>query len=114
MWSKIISSVSFLIQAILVIAAVLLFSFFDPFNIFGSKKKTLKDTPVSVTSIREIGELITAEYYGEVLGSLKEINVELLDSNINVLNDLNHRFADAMADMREKNLEFKGGIFTNR
>jgi hypothetical protein len=114
MWSKIISSVSFLIQAILVIAAVLLFSFFDPFNIFGSKKKTLKDTPVSVTSIREIGELITAEYYGEVLGSLKEINVEQLDSNINVLNDLNHRFADAMADMREKNLEFKGGIFTNR
>ena len=113
MWSKIISSVSFLLQAILVVAAVLLFSFFDPFNIFGSKKKTLKDTPISVTSIREIGELITAEYYGEVLGSLKEINIEQLDSNINVLNELNTNFAEAMADMRRKNLEFKG-LFRKR
>src|SRR3954452_22724098 len=102
MWSKIISSVGFLTQAILVVAAVLLFSFFDPFNIFGSRKKTLKDTPTSVTSIKQIGELITAEYYGEVLGSLKEVNIEHLDSNINALDELNGNFAQAMADMRKK------------
>jgi len=113
MWSKIISSAGFLIQVIIVIAAVLVFSFFDPFNIFGSKKKTLKDTPISVTSIKEIGELITAEYYGEVLGSLKEVNIERLDSNINILSELNSNFAEAMADMRRKNLEFKG-LFKKR
>lgn len=99
-------------QAILVIAAILLFSFFDPFNIFGSKKKTLKDTPISVTSIREIGELITAEYYGEVLGSLTEINTERLDSNINVLGDLNENFAVAMAEMRKQ--DFGTGLFKKR
>lgn len=113
MWSKLVSSVGFLIQAILVVAAVLVFSFFDPFNIFGSKKKTLKDTPISVTSIKEIGELITAEYYGEVLESLKEINIERLDSNINVLSELNQNFAEAMADMQKRNLEFKG-LFRKR
>ncbi len=113
MWSKIISSAGFLLQVIIVVAAVLLFSFFDPFNIFGSNKKTLRDTPITLSSIKEIGELITAEYYGEVLGSLKEINVEQLDSNIDVLAELNHNFAEAMADMRNKNLEFKG-LFKKR
>ncbi len=113
MWSKIISSAGFLMQVILVVAAVLVFSFFDPFNMFGSKKKTLEDTPISVSSIKEIGQLITAEYYGEVLGSLKEVNIEHLDSNINELSELNMNFAEAMADMRRKNLEFKG-LFRKR
>ncbi len=59
------------VQILLVIAAVVVFSFFDPFGLLAPKKKTLQDTPVSVISIKEIGQLITAEYYGEVLSSLQ-------------------------------------------
>jgi hypothetical protein len=113
MWSKLISSISFIMQAILVIAAVLVFSFFDPFNIFGTKKRTLKDTPITVESIKGIGELITAEYYGEVLGSLREVNVEKFEEKIDRLAILDSSFASAMADMQKRNLEFKG-LFRKR
>ncbi len=68
-WGNIVKAIPFLFQAILVVAAVLLFAFFDPFGIFIQTKRTLKDTPVDVESIREIGQLITAEYYGEVISS---------------------------------------------
>jgi hypothetical protein len=68
-WNKIIKAIPFLLQVILVIVAVALFAFWDPFGIFVPTKLKLKDTPVDVRSIREIGQLITAEYYGEVIGS---------------------------------------------
>ncbi len=61
-----------IIQIVLVVIAVLVFSYFDPFGILGSNKQRLKDTPVSVRSIKEIGKLITAEYYGEVVSSSPE------------------------------------------
>jgi hypothetical protein len=64
------------IQVILVIAAVLLFSFIDPFGILAPRKKTLENTPITVVSIKEIGQLVTAEYYGEVLSSLQTARVE--------------------------------------
>lgn len=72
---------SLILQVIVVVAAVLLFSFFDPFKMFEPAVPTLEDTPVSLRSIKGIGQLITAEYYGEVLVSLngkyiEEIKVE--------------------------------------
>jgi hypothetical protein len=67
---------SFVVQAILVIAAVLIFAFIDPFGIFLSTTLKLRDTPSHVKQIREIGELVTAEYYGEVISSYRSI-VEL-------------------------------------
>ena len=68
-FSSIIKAIPFLLQVLLVVAAVAIFAFFDPFGIFIQTRQKLKDTPVDVRSIREIGELITAEYYGEVIGS---------------------------------------------
>ena len=64
---------SLVLQIIVVIAAVLVFSWFDPFDFLAPTKRTLKNTPIQIQSIREIGELITAEYYGEVISSLKEV-----------------------------------------
>jgi len=61
------------LQIALVVAAVLVFSYFDPFGFLSPKKKTLKNTPIQVRSIKEIGQLITAEYYGEVIASLGEV-----------------------------------------
>ncbi|HBL75812.1 MAG: hypothetical protein A2W90_04740 [Bacteroidetes bacterium GWF2_42_66] len=67
------STASFVFQVILVVAAVLVFSYFDPFQLLAPTKNTLKDTPIQVRSIKEIGQLITAEYYGEVIASLNEV-----------------------------------------
>ncbi len=70
---SITSGLSFIIQAILVVAGVLLFAWFDPFGILVSTKLKLKDTPAHIREIRSIGELITAEYYGEVISSYQSI-----------------------------------------
>ncbi|MEO1051995.1 MAG: DUF4230 domain-containing protein [Bacteroidota bacterium] len=73
---KLWNSIGFFLQILLVVAAVLVFSYFDPFGFLSSKKLTLENTPVSVKSIKDMGELITAEYYGEVLSSLREVYIE--------------------------------------
>ncbi len=99
MFGKWFSNLAFLLQILLVVGGVLVFGFFDPFGIF-KPKLTLEDTPVSVRSIKEIGQLITAEYYGEVLSSLHE-------SHINEIEDYSNEFA------KEVNLlhkEFKDAI----
>ncbi len=70
-FSKIGSAFGLIVQVILVVLAVLVFSYFDPFRIFGPSEPTLEDTPVSIKSIKSIGQLISAEYYGEVIVSLK-------------------------------------------
>jgi hypothetical protein len=69
-------TIMFIIQAVLVIAAVLVFSLFDPFNLFNRTKISVKNTPVVVESMRDIGELITAEYYGEVMASSLEEDIQ--------------------------------------
>jgi len=45
---------------------------------FGTKTK-LQTTANMVSSIKNIGELVTAEYYGEVIASLHEAELDLLD-----------------------------------
>jgi len=60
-----------ILDGLIVAALIVAFSLWDPFDFFSSDPK-LRDTPVSLRSIRDIGELITAEYYGEVIESLKE------------------------------------------
>jgi hypothetical protein len=68
--------VSFILQVILVIAGVLVFTWFDPFDLLVPAKLTLRNTPVQVNSIKEIGQLITAEYYGEVISSSLEVKAQ--------------------------------------
>ena len=72
---------SFLLQAALVVVAVIIFSFIDPFGLLVGTKLKLKDTPISVESMKEIGELITAEYYGEVISSTME-DVEIRTTSL--------------------------------
>jgi hypothetical protein len=88
------------VQIILVVAGVLVFSFFDPFGLLAPKKKTLQDTPISVVSIKEIGQLITAEYYGEVLSSLQEELIEdVVENQVefeNQVGTLNQKYLKAL------------------
>lgn len=58
------------IDILIVIGLVLAFTFWDPFDIFQQSK--LKRTASLVTGVKDIGQLVTAEYYGEVISSLKD------------------------------------------
>jgi len=49
-------------------------------NIFKKKQLLIDETPVVVKEIREIGELITAEFYGEVYADLNEFYENLLQT----------------------------------
>ncbi len=94
------SGLSFLVQAIIVVAVVLIFAYFDPFGLFSNNKLTLRDTPAQVQQIKAIGELVSAEYYGEVISSYKNI-VELQ------INDAEARLLDNIHDLDSS---FKTGI----
>src|SRR5690606_8436189 len=65
----------YIIDAAIIIALLLLLAYLDPFGLFGTRVKT-HNTANLVTNIREMGELITAEYYGEVVASWKEGKIE--------------------------------------
>lgn len=75
MIGQILGSARLIIQILLVVAAVVLVYMWNPMNVFGGKA-TLKPTANMVSEIREIGEMITAEYYGEVLTSIDEVQID--------------------------------------
>lgn len=76
-----------LLDLILVVGGIIALTLFDPFGFFTSSK--LKGTANLVSSIRDIGELTTAEYYGEVVSSLHETKIHNVpvDSLYNVFED---------------------------
>lgn len=77
MISLILKNWRFLLDAILIIALVVLIFLWNPFGIFGGGLK-LGTTTNMVTEIREIGQLVTAEYYGEVIASIDESRLSLI------------------------------------
>lgn len=86
---------SFILHALIVIIAVLAFSYIDPFDILVSNKLTLRDTPAQVQQIKSIGEVISAEYYGEVISSYqhtvkanKETAIKQMTKDVNTVDSL--------------------------
>ncbi len=107
------------LQIVFVVALVLVFSWFDPFSLLAPTKRTLKHTPIQIQSIREIGQLITAEYYGEVIASLKEVIGkqefdEMQEFNY-IVDDLHENFKMAISDFAEEDLpdKSKSAIFNS-
>lgn len=98
---------SLILQIVVVVAAVLVFSWFDPFNILAPTKLKLQNTPIQVQSIKEIGQLITAEYYGEVIASLKEVVNEKQFGEMQefnyIVDDLHNEFKMTIEDFVEEN-----------
>lgn len=66
-----------LIDILLIVGVVLLVFIWNPFGIFGNGLK-LESTASMVTEVRQIGQLVTAEYYGEVIASLDETRLDLI------------------------------------
>lgn len=72
----------FLLDILIVLAIVVGLFIWNPFGIFGGRLK-LNDTSNMVTEVRQIGQLVTAEYYGEVIASIDEARLNLIeDENI--------------------------------
>ena len=109
--------IAFVLQAVVVIVAVIIFSILDPFDILISKKLTMKDTPTIVNSIQAIGKLITAEYYGEVIKASGEALEISMDST---KTDDSRRLEKMMTDVKEAISDLKlsydslGKSFKNR
>ena len=108
------SNIGLIFQILIVVGAVILLAYFDPFGIFGSKKQKLENTPVDVRSIREIGVLISAEYYGEVLTSLQEALVEeIKESAVNdskEFEDLKITYQQSISDFYERRKSIRLGL----
>ncbi len=77
-FTSIIKNWRLIIDIIIVLAIVLLIFLWNPFGLFGGGIK-LQNTANMVSEIKEIGELVTAEYYGEVIASNEEAELEILD-----------------------------------
>lgn len=61
-----------IIEAVVIVILVFWFVWKDPLKIFSSSKIYMAQTPLDVKNIRSIGQMVTAEYYGEVIASLPE------------------------------------------
>lgn len=95
------------IGIVLVVLAVILFSFFDPFGWFNPGAK-LKGTSLMVREVKLIGELISAEYYGEAITSwatARRGNRMEIDSPVIV--DIYEDLGESMEDIYEKESDRK-------
>lgn len=101
MFSK---SLSFIFQLLIVIAIVFALTWFDPFNLLSPTQLKLKNTPIQVESIKEIGKLITAEYYGEVIASLDEViekeNTEQQEAFSQTINKIHAEFKRSINELQ--------------
>lgn len=69
-----------LLDIILVVGGIIALTLFDPFGIFTNTK--LRGTANLVSSVKSIGELVTAEYYGEVIASLHETKIYNVEPDV--------------------------------
>ncbi len=73
----IIKNWKFILDILIVLGIILFVFLWNPFNLFGKGLK-LQDTSNMVSEIKEIGELVTAEYYGEVIASHEEAELDII------------------------------------
>ena len=92
---QLLNSARLIFDIALVAAALLLLYWWNPMGIFGGKAK-LQPTANMVTEIIEMGELITAEYYGEVITSIQEARTEELENP-----EVSYQAIDAYEELKE-------------
>jgi len=84
--------IDILVIGLIVVAVV----WINPFGIFGGNKLKLQSTANNVSSIKKIGQLITAEYYGETIATYKEAKLTLIEED-----DISERGNDLFRDMKD-------------
>lgn len=77
-----------LLDVLIVLGIVLIIFVWNPWNIFGGGLK-LHQTANNVTSVQKIGQLVTAEYYGETISTIDQSRLRLIYSDdVNARADL--------------------------
>lgn len=92
---QLLNSARLIFDIALVAAAILLVYWWNPLGVFGGKAK-LQPTANMVNEIIEIGELITAEYYGEVISSIQEARTDELGNP-----EIKYQSIDAYEELKE-------------
>nr|WKN36453.1 hypothetical protein K4G66_29250 [Tunicatimonas sp. TK19036] len=92
MISLVLKNWRFILDALLIVALVALVFLLNPFGIFGNGL-SLGTTTNMVTEVRQIGQLVTAEYYGEVISSIDESRLALVEEN-NSQQEANQWYSD--------------------
>ena len=88
-----------ILDALLLVAVIVFVFLWNPFNIFG-KGLRLQRTSNLVSSVRSIGQLVSAEYYGEVMASLNEAQLNQIEEK-----DLEARAEAAYFDLKKQAFE---------
>ncbi|GGF30668.1 DUF4230 domain-containing protein [Echinicola rosea] len=88
----------FIIDVLLVIGLVVLLFWWNPMKIFGGGLK-LEETANLVTEVNQIQELVTAEYYGEVITSIEEARLNPLAED-KIRNDVRLLYDDLLAALQ--------------
>lgn len=81
------------LDIIVVVGGIILLTIFDPFGIFSNR--SLKNTANILSSVKDIGELVTAEYYGEVISSLQGTQIYDLE-----VDSLTPQFQNCFVDLK--------------
>jgi len=77
-----------ILDAIIIVAIILAVFLINPFGMFGGGLK-LQDTANNITAIKQIGQLITAEYYGEVISTIDQSRLRLIyEDDLNLEADI--------------------------
>lgn len=92
---QLLNSARLIFDIALVAAVILLLYWWNPLGIFGGKAK-LQPTANMVTEMIEMGELITAEYYGEVITSIQEVRADTLGNP-----EITFQSIDAYEELKE-------------
>ena len=79
----------------------------NPMNLFRQEGLILYDTPLVVKKVKDIGILVTDEYYGEVISSLEE-TYEHSEATYDSLRS----FYDAQSGRKDSNINQMDTIFT--
>lgn len=97
MFTGLISKYGKLLVDILVIGIIILaIVWINPLGMFGGSTLKLNDTANNLSSIKKIGQLITAEYYGETIATYKQSKLNLIQEE-----DIEERADDLFRDMKD-------------
>lgn len=102
MISFIIKHWRLLVDMAIVVGVVIAFTFWDPFKIFNKRK--LLDTANLVTEVRDIGQLVTAEYFGEVISSLNGVKLKTYPEDT-LTQHVNELYLQIRMDLTEPKLK---------
>lgn len=115
MIKRLLNKLGFLFEILLLAGFIVLIYIWNPMGIF-SGKLHLQPTANLMHQVSSIGELVTAEYYGEVIASIDEARLNFLEEE-EISNQAGATYSEIMAalntlrDFEDQPLEFREAAY---